>query len=525
MSSQKKVKEITEELPALRKYLFTRGFLLTDKEYSLSAYPFYGNWSCQRIRDLNLYVHEKLSSFVHEDGFTSYLLVGHAYNPYNEIYDENVLLKQYATAENPTDVFNQWTGVFTLIVIRENTLEMWGDCAGMQATYYGVVNDKLYISSHAQLIGDLCELKQSAYAQEIVKYRFWQLYGMFLPGDCSQFDGIYRLVPNTYVVFNKSIQRFAVERFYPLHDITMCKNEEDYNAIVAEIGRLLHTNLDLISKKWSKPAISMSGGMDSKATFACANGLYDRFKYYSYDTMYGDQPDVEAAKKIADAAGVSHNTYVVSQQDSDFPYVNEVREIMEHNWGDIGKVNANDVRKRMYFMDIPDFDVEVKSWVSEIGRANYYKKFGLKKMPKHLSPRQMTSMYKFFSYNRKQAKETDRIFTEYISKTKANEICNLDASDLYLWEFRYGSWGGLVITSEHRMSYDITIPYNNRNLMELFLRLPLEKRIADVPHYDLIRKMNPAVDSLNITITNYNETKKRMHMERLYYFVNNLLPY
>lgn len=46
---------------------------------------------------------------------------------------------------------------------------------------------------------------------------------------------------------------------------------------------------------------------------------------------------------------------------------------------------------------------------------------------------------------------------------------------MYLWEFRYGSWGGLVITSEHRVSYDITIPYNNRLLMELFLKLPLEK--------------------------------------------------
>lgn len=45
---------------------------------------------------------------------------------------------------------------------------------------------------------------------------------------------------------------------------------------------------------------------------------------------------------------------------------------------------------------------------------------------------------------------------------------------MYLWEMRYGGWGGLKITAEHRISYDITIPYNNRLLMELFLRLPLE---------------------------------------------------
>lgn len=96
---------------------------------------------------------------------------------------------------------------------------------------------------------------------------------------------------------------------------------------------------------------------------------------------------------------------------------------------------------------------------------------------------------------------------------------------MYLWEFRYGSWGGMVITSEHRVSYDITIPYNNRKLMELFLSLPLEKRISDAPHYDLIKYMNPVIDRVGITVTNYNETKKRMYLEKIYYDLNNLLPF
>ncbi len=130
----------------------------------------------------------------------------------------------------------------------------------------------------------------------MVKYRFWQLYGMFLPGDLSQFDGVYRVVPNTYVTFHKSDGTFAVNRFYPTQNIAMCKTKQDYDATIDEICDLLHTNLELISKKWKKPAISLSGGMDSKATFACANGLYDKFRYYSYDTMYGDRPDVEAEK-------------------------------------------------------------------------------------------------------------------------------------------------------------------------------------------------------------------------------------
>ena len=92
---------------------------------------------------------------------------------------------------------------------------------------------------------------------------------------------------------------------------------------------------------------------------------------------------------------------------------------------------------------------------------------------------------------------------------------------MFLWEIRYGGWGGLVITGEHRYSFDITIPYNNRNLMKLFLSLPLEDRIKDKPHEDVIKLMNKTIDDTGITIVNYNETKKRMYIEKMYFNLNN----
>ena len=80
--------------------------------------------------------------------------------------------------------------------------------------------------------------------------------------------------------------------------------------------------------------------------------------------MYGDRPDAEAAEKIAAAIGVTHHTYTISENDGDFEDVPAMRAVMEHNLGDIGAVNANDVSKRLFFLNTPDFDVEVKSWVS-----------------------------------------------------------------------------------------------------------------------------------------------------------------
>lgn len=43
------------------------------------------------------------------------------------------------------------------------------------------------------------------------------------------------------------------------------------------------------------------------------------------------------------------------------------------NGGGIRINNPNDVRKRILFDIVKDFDVEVKSWASEIGRVYYSK--------------------------------------------------------------------------------------------------------------------------------------------------------
>lgn len=525
MSNKEEIEKIISFNNDFQKYLFTRGFLFTNAHIITNGYPFYGNWKVEKINEFTLISDKKINTFRYNSADEIILLIGHVYNPFDGLTDENKILEKYALSNDRISYFNQWTGLFTLIVIHKNFVEVWGDCSGMQSAYYGVVSNCFYLSSHSQMIGDLCNLPQSEYTKRIISYKYWQLYGMFLPGDNSQFENVFRLVPNTFLRYDINNRNCTISRFYPTKELKMCKSQEEYSNTIAHISDILNKNLELICKKWSNPAISMSGGMDSKTTLACANGLYDKFKYYSYDTMPGDRIDVAAAKKISEHIGIPHRVYTVSEKDSDFVNIDFVRKIMEHNWGDIGKVNPNDVRKRMYFMDTSDFDVEVKSWVSEIGRANYYKKFGLKKMPKRLSPRQMTSMYKFFSYNRNTAILTDKIFSDYIKKTCFNDIYNYDASDMYLWEFRYGAWGGLVITSEHRMSYDITIPYNNRILMEMFLTLPLEKRIEDIPHYDIIKLMNSKIDELGITITNYNETRIRMYMEKLYFKINSILPF
>ena len=82
-----------------------------------------------------------------------------------------------------------------------------------------------------------------------------------------------------------------------------------------------------------------------------------------------------------------------------------------------------------------------------------------------------------------------------------------------------------MITGEHRISFDITIPYNNRILLTQFLSIPVEKRIKDIPHKDIMKKANPQIAEMNISVTNVKHTKNRARLERLYLEIHSRLPF
>lgn len=135
-------------------------------------------------------------------------------------------------------------------------------------------------------------------------------------------------------------------------------------------------------------------------------------------------------------------------------------------------------------------------------------------------------MFKVFLTERRLCSDTVKVFRSFIEKVGFHCFPEgYDESDMYLWEFRYSAWGGIVITAEHSYSNEIVVPFNNRLLLMRMLQAPLEKRISDRFHEDLICTANKEVSEPGITITNWNETKKRMRIERLYFLLNSRLPY
>ena len=519
------LKNNIDGIPEVNKHLFEKGFLITSKELSdLDSFPFYSNWMAKKIDGLYFIVHKKTNLFTYSFGDKNFFMIGHAYNPFNMVYDENDILKNIAGSADYIKSVNELTGIFIFgYIYNSNKIFFLNDASGIQNVCYGVVNGSLYITSHMRLVGAFEDINTDKYVDKLVNYRFYKfMLGNYLPSDLTCYSDVKSLLPNLYAQFDG--ETFSAIRFYPNKEIQMCQNEGEYRKVIKEGAQILSNTMKLISKKWKAPAISLTGGIDSNTTFAAANGVYDRYKTFSSISMFRESVDAEKAAEISSAFGVPHADYNVSENNLDFNYFDLYKLVFECNDGFIGHYKDNDVRKKITLINNNVCDVEVKSWVSETIRAYAYKYYGRKKFPKTLKPRDYTSLYKVI-LNRKLCNQTDKYFKEYIEKTELHKhIYNYDETDFFIWEFEHGKKCSLDI-GVMRSCFDITIPYNNRALLDLLLRVPLKDRISDCHHLDMKKLMNEKLYNMNIRVVNLNETKKRKKLINLYYIFNTHLPF
>lgn len=519
--------KILEQNPQLKDDLFIRGFLITDHAINdQSGFPFYGNWKSQShgkffftahpLTGMHLYTDEKGNCF---------FLMGHAYDPVAMAYDEQSILKRLSQSYN-TDAYwpylNDLTGIFVYGTVIDGQITFLTDASGVQSACCGKIGDTFYLSSHPQLVGDLCGLEMDAFVKEMVSYKWYnRVKGPYLPADLTPFAELKRVVPNIAYTYTDVISH---KRFWPSADLQPADTPEAYNAVITEAAELLHNNMQLISQKWEKPWISLTGGIDSNTTFAAANGLYDRFDTFSYISAEKEVPDAAAAKEISDHFGVKYHEFEIPSEEAQLENYENTLEVLRHNNGYIAERRANESRKRVYLRRHTPCDVEVKSWVSESIRALYYKHFNRKSFPK-LSGKLYRNLYKIFLDNRKLAHQVDALFETYIREFEYDKIPqSYLPTDMFQMEVSNGGWVSLNI-SEMKYCFDITIPYNNRKLLELLFRVPLEKRISDEHHMDMKKYLNPALYDMHIRVVNTEETKFRAFMLNAIFTLNMILPF
>ena len=508
--------------------LYTFGYLLTnDAEKAVNALPALNSWKQAAVGAFHLFVHPKQRYHLLEGKHGTYLLVGHASNPFTMEADESRILKRLADipfgSAEYRNYFDQITGVFFYAMINDECITATCDCAGMLGANYALIGKSFYFSAYSQLIADIYCLKEDPYVTRLKESRLFHWYGWYLPGDLTPYQEVKRIVPNTEVRLAEDVK---IARFYPREQYETVP-EKDYPTQIRRIGEIMQNTMHLILKKWEKPAISLTGGTDSKTTLACAKGIQEKFRYFSYISLPREETDAFAARDICKALRLDHRIYYINADPKTYPDYNVVSDLLQRHYSYLGKANENDICKRISLKGQIDFDVEVKSWVSEVARASRHERYKRKSFPKRIPPRYLTSMYKIFAFDRMNAVRTDQRFEEYIEKTSLRLCVNKTSypwSELFVWEIVFGGWGGLALTGEHMLTSEITVPYNNRALLDMMLRTPLDKRMHDHLHRDLMHLMDEQIEQLGIHVVNGNETEWRGRMERIYFHIHNLLP-
>lgn len=526
--SADEMKKILDQNPQFREKLYCRGFLLTnDGKYDTEGYPFYGNWKVQSVKEGNneydIYIHKDANVYTYSDEKHTLFLFGHAYNPFRMKTDEEEILIELSEAlKNGIKSFweaeSELTGVFCVGYITEKGVVYSTDCAGMQLVYHGTADGKLFLTSHSKLAADLKGFHQSPYVQKLVRSRFWHYWGTWLPGDLSPFPELRRMQPNCAGVYAESSGEINVKRYYPFHEVEETKTEEEYQETIKELGRIMGNTMKCIADKWpdKKVSVSVTGGRDSMTALSCANGIYDRFSYFSYISNIDESVDAEAAEKICSYLGLRHELYRIPDEWEGYEHLDVFKKVMECNAGCIGENNTNDLKKRLYFSQNPPCDIEVKSWVNEMGRGWYYNKYNKKKFPKYPFPSYWRAMHKVY-VSPWLIRETDKVFADYLKRYYSKKTFDqLSWLELYFWEFAWSGGEGVFLTSEHRVSYDITIPFNNRKYLEKMLTVPLEKRKADAIPKDLITYMEPRIAETGIVIKDISHTSFRAFIVRMY---------
>lgn len=514
--------EIKSELdknPKYREMLFRRGYLLTNKKVTnANEYPFYGIWKESKVDNYYLYVQQEQTFYVQSKGNVISVIIGHAYNPFDMKYQEDDicidLIEAYSNGlESYFDKVSELTGLYIIILIDNGRIVACQDACSLTGCYFGEIDKTIYVAEHPQLVADLCGLKMNSNVEKLVKTKCYNIGNRHLPGNVTPYDELKRLGANTYLLYDNS---FSIKRFYPIRNHPEFVTEEEKNQKIKEIGNLIHNGIECCTKKWNRCTISLSGGTDSKTTLACANGLYDKFSYFSFHSKPQELVDAKGAKKICDNLGLNHILYHIPEDNSSFGDFDFIKKILQHNTNYFVNLADNEIRKYIYLHDLNAYDIELKSWASEVARVFFERKYEIK-MPTVLNERCASVFQTRFFGHPGLLRWSDKQYAVFLKEIGLEKpLYNFEHADSFYWEIRMGCWGVSVISSQ-QMYHRMTMPMNNRKILELFLSFPHDERKADTVHKQIMAHMNHRVIDAEVEIPNLYFHGYRIWMEKLYF--------
>lgn len=476
--------------------LFARGFALYPSHANLSdvVWNELFAWKAQEINGYFLRYHPNATVFssAHQTGAA--VLVGNAVNPFTgEVEQEIVnhllaneagMLEEGKLRNELIDYVDQLTGRFQLFFIENDTVCALCDATGLAPLHFFQQNDLFVFSSHSQLLAEMVGSDRDNDIQEIIDAAFYTVGRRHLPGYKSPFKGIELLGANVYIssLLKKRIRIFPRE---PLD-----KDGRTFSEVVTDSVDILKKTAELYIA--SRPVrVSLSLGQDSRISLSAFHDWRQEIESYSYCGNQVETAEANEVHEFAKKIGVKH--HVIDTENVTSDEVNELADVLDRTTAYMRKHKTTELKKLVAMLRwFPQGALEVKGEASEVGRATYSKRTGIKSFPE-LDVRAMSNLYKRALYPRHLLKRIDGYFEEFKRESEFGfSSLGYDDYDLFFWEHRTACCVSLGL-QDHDIYHDSTAIMNNRILLNNFLIPSFENRLEDKLHQAVCEKLWPGV--------------------------------
>jgi hypothetical protein len=516
-----------------RGFLFERAFLTGSEAASNRREPPLSRsarvpegWIAHSLRSGNLFTSPDRSALVASVGTDGpeLLLLGHVYDPWQGLSGATCLeglasLIPVGRLPSPTDTplwdaLDRLSGRFVLFVLDETAPWAVQDASGLQPLYHHLdAAGTFWASSHSQLLAETCGLERDPRVDQLVQSPAYAVGVRHLPGLITPFEGMKMLTANRFL----DLRSGEAYRFFPREPHGPV---EDWNDLVRESAGVLSESVRLLASDLDV-AVSLSMGTDSRTTLAATRAVARDITCFSYASNPAEANDARGASELCTRLGLSHEFYAVDVAGYEAARDQDFEALLNRNSAGIRRPKVAEVAKIHTLVEqFPKGRLELKTHVSEIGRAFYAKRLGRNIIPARLSPRDMSNLYKRNAFDRQLLRWTDEAFAHFRDQTGFGRVFfDYAEADMFYWEHRMPQWGALA-NQDHDIIHDMTTIFNNRRLLVNFLKPSLDDRISDRLHLAVIDHLWPELLQMPLDSKTSLKARLRKRAERWFFRLN-----
>jgi hypothetical protein len=394
------------------------------------------------------------------------LLIGYLLDPFRpDLSNRDILNHLLSGSDQDTiiDEAGRYSGRWILVLaLGRNTL-MFHDAAGSRQIVYSepTSSEPRWFASQVDLITERSSYALDKQAEDFI--HFFSSYNQeyWWPGTSTPFAAIKRLLPNHSI----DLDTGKVSRYWPRAGFSPLSPRDAIERLIP----LFKGSIAAAANRFDL-ALGVSAGWDSRLLLSACHDVVDKVAFYTAKKSHlpGTHPDIVIPKKMFKRFGIEHHQ-IVSDTVSDEAFI----DLYNKHTHFPHRYRMSSMYECLHYFQLTK--VAMTGNVSEIARCFY--------RPAARGKKDVNGSMLSETVNMRMHPFSVKEFQNYLDNVGDRHDYQL--LDLFYWEQRIGSWfAGNILEFEIAWK-ELFFPFNNRLLLETFLRV--DERLRSEPEYELYR--------------------------------------